>query len=107
MDILTFLLTLPYAPVRGVTAVVKVIQREAQARQSDPARIRRELEELDRAAEEGEISPQQRDELQRQVLAPLTPAPVPPSGSQQPPAQQTDAVGGRTAGGRSRRGRGR
>ena len=68
MDIIWSLLTLPYAPVRGVTAIVKVIIQEAQAQQNSPVNIRRELEELDRAAESGEISPEERDERQQQVL---------------------------------------
>ncbi|MEH0824706.1 MULTISPECIES: gas vesicle protein GvpG [unclassified Micromonospora] len=72
MDILWTLLTLPYAPVRGLTSVVKVIAREAEARQYDPANIRRELEELDRAAEAGDITPEERDRGQQQVLDRLT-----------------------------------
>lgn len=72
MDILWTLLTLPYAPVRGLTSVMKVIAREAQARQYDPANIRRELEELDRAAEAGDITPEERDRGQQQVLDRLT-----------------------------------
>ncbi|MGK5442059.1 gas vesicle protein GvpG [Micromonospora sp. URMC 105] len=72
MDILWTLLTLPYAPVRGLTSVMKVIAREAEARQYDPANIRRELEELDRAAEAGDITPEERDRGQQQVLNRLT-----------------------------------
>ncbi|MGC1210521.1 MAG: gas vesicle protein GvpG, partial [Micromonospora sp.] len=73
MDILWALLTLPYAPVRGLTAVVKVIAREAESQMYNPVNIRRELEELDQAAEAGEITPEQRDEQQEQVLNRLTP----------------------------------
>ncbi|MEH1055711.1 gas vesicle protein GvpG [Micromonospora sp. CPCC 206171] len=72
MDILWTLLTLPYAPVRGLTSVVKVIAREAESRQYDPANIRRELEELDRAAEAGDITPEERDRGQQRVLDRLT-----------------------------------
>ncbi|MEO3779108.1 gas vesicle protein GvpG [Micromonospora sp. B11E3] len=72
MDILWTLLTLPYAPVRGVTAVVKVIAREAESRQRNPANIRRELEELDRAAAAGEITESERDRAQAEVLDRLT-----------------------------------
>ncbi|MFC8615800.1 gas vesicle protein GvpG [Micromonospora purpureochromogenes] len=72
MDILWTLLTLPYAPVRGLTAVVKVVAREAESRQYDPANIRRELEELDRAAEAGDITPEERDRGQQRVLDRLT-----------------------------------
>ncbi|MEV0721382.1 gas vesicle protein GvpG [Micromonospora purpureochromogenes] len=72
MDILWTLLTLPYAPVRGLTSVVKVIAREAESRQYDPANIRRELEELDRAADAGDITPEERDRGQQRVLDRLT-----------------------------------
>ncbi|WP_200210747.1 gas vesicle protein GvpG [Micromonospora coerulea] len=75
MDILWGLLTLPYAPVRGLTSVVKVIAREAESQQHNPVNIRRELEELDRAAAAGDITPEERDRGQQQVLDRLiTPA---------------------------------
>lgn len=76
MDIVWFLLTLPYAPVRGLTAVVKVIAREAESQMYNPVNIRRELEELDQAAEAGDISRQERDRKQAEVLDRLTPAPA-------------------------------
>ncbi|MEU4771448.1 gas vesicle protein GvpG [Micromonospora sp. NPDC023644] len=72
MDILWALLTLPYAPVRGLTAVVKVIAREAESRQRNPVDIRRELEALDAAEAAGEISAAERDRGQQQVLERLT-----------------------------------
>ncbi|MET7748293.1 gas vesicle protein GvpG [Micromonospora sp. NPDC005367] len=72
MDILWTLLTLPYAPMRGLTAVVKVIAREAEAQRYDPANIRRELEELDAAVAAGELTPAERDVRQQQVLERLT-----------------------------------
>ncbi|MGC4787015.1 gas vesicle protein GvpG [Micromonospora sp. DT178] len=72
MDILWTLLTLPYAPVRGLTAVVKVIAREAESRQRNPVDVRRELEALDEAAAAGEISAAERDRGQQQVLERLT-----------------------------------
>ncbi|MET8833789.1 gas vesicle protein GvpG, partial [Micromonospora sp. NPDC004540] len=68
MDILWTLLTLPYAPVRGLTALVKVVAREAESQQYNPVNIRRELEELDRAAAAGEITPEERDRGQQAVL---------------------------------------
>lgn len=72
MDILWTLLTLPYAPVRGLTAIVKVVAREAESQQHSPVTVRRELEELDRAAAAGEITPEERDRGQQQVLERLT-----------------------------------
>ncbi|MFE9693095.1 gas vesicle protein GvpG [Micromonospora sp. NPDC005806] len=113
MDILWGLLTLPYAPVRGLTVVLKVVAREAEWQQHNPVNIRRELEDLDRAAEAGEISPQERDRAQQQVLDRLTtPAAVPG----RTPSRETGAgrrrqrpVRWRTAGrrGEQHRGRGR
>ncbi|GIJ28118.1 hypothetical protein Vqi01_32800 [Micromonospora qiuiae] len=72
MDILWALLTLPYAPVRGLTAVVKVIAREAESQQYSPVGVRRELEELDAAEAAGEITAEERDRRQQEVLDRLT-----------------------------------
>ncbi|MEU4381219.1 gas vesicle protein GvpG [Micromonospora echinofusca] len=72
MDILWALLTLPYAPVRGLTAVVKVVAREAESRQHNPVDVRRELEALDAAEAAGEISAAERDQGQQRVLERLT-----------------------------------
>ena len=91
MDILWALLTLPYAPVRGLTAVVKVIAREAESQQYNPVNIRRELEELDRGEAAGEITPEQRDRGQQQVLNRL----VPPAGGVEDTAPGTAGTGRR------------
>ncbi|MFG3699755.1 gas vesicle protein GvpG [Micromonospora sp. NPDC047620] len=83
MDILWTLLTLPYTPVRGLTAVVKVIAREAESRQRNPVDVRRELEALDAAEAAGEITAVERDRGQQQVLERLTGGarrPAPPRG---------------------------
>ncbi|WP_433648798.1 gas vesicle protein GvpG [Micromonospora zamorensis] len=72
MDLLWALLTLPYAPVRGLTAVVGVVAREAESRQRNPVNVRRELEELDAAAAAGELSAEERDRAEQRVLDRLT-----------------------------------
>ena len=56
MGLLTGLLTLPLAPIRGVVAVAEQIQRQAEEVYYDPATIRAELEEVDRQRQAGEIS---------------------------------------------------
>lgn len=56
MGLLTGLLTLPLAPLRGVVAVAEQIQRQAEEVYYDPATIRAELEEVDRQRQAGEIS---------------------------------------------------
>ncbi|MFG2110406.1 gas vesicle protein GvpG [Micromonospora chersina] len=109
MDILWALLTLPYAPVRGLTAMVKVVAREAESQQYNPVNVRRELEELDRAAAAGDITPEERDRGQQQVLDRLT---RPAAGAGGTGARR-DGAPGRPAparrgngGGKARRGRG-
>ncbi|MFG3598621.1 gas vesicle protein GvpG [Micromonospora chersina] len=109
MDILWTLLTLPYAPVRGLTAMVKVVAREAESQQYNPVNIRRELEELDRAVAAGDITPEERDRGQQEVLDRLT---RPAAGAGRTGARR-DGAPGRPAparrgngGGRARRGRG-
>ncbi|MGY0005597.1 gas vesicle protein GvpG [Micromonospora sp. I033] len=110
MDILWTLLTLPYAPVRGLTALVKVVAREAESQQYNPVNIRRELEELDRAAAAGDITPEERDRGQQQVLdrltTPAAPGPTPPrrNGAPRRRAPARRAAGDRR--GEPRRGRG-
>ncbi|WBB66137.1 gas vesicle protein GvpG [Micromonospora sp. WMMD812] len=96
MDILWSLLTLPYAPMRGLTAVVKVIAREAESQLYNPANIRRELEELDAAAAAGELTAEERDARQQQVLDRLTGGhhPAPAAGRREPgPASRAGGAG--------------
>jgi len=55
MGLLTGLLTLPLAPLRGTVAVAEQVLKQAEEVYYDPATIRRELEEVDRLREAGEI----------------------------------------------------
>ncbi|OZV79783.1 hypothetical protein CA850_17215 [Micromonospora echinospora] len=84
MEILWSLLTLPYAPVRGLTAVLKVVAREAESRRQNPVHIRRELEEIDAAAAAGELTEEERNRLQQQVLNRLVSPAVPSGGPDRP-----------------------
>lgn len=85
MGLLFSLLTLPYAPVRGVTAVASLLLRNGEERLYGQASIRRELEELDEAVAAGRISAQDRAEAEQAIVDRLTAArcpvvrPVPPS----------------------------
>jgi hypothetical protein len=55
MGLITGLLTLPLAPLRGTVAVADQILRQAEEIHYDPAAIRRELEKVDRLRAAGEI----------------------------------------------------
>ncbi|APE25516.1 MULTISPECIES: gas vesicle protein GvpG [Streptomyces] len=55
MGLVTFLLTLPVAPVRGVTWVAQRVLDEAEEQYYDPAPVWRELRELEGRLVRGEI----------------------------------------------------
>ncbi|MFC7494236.1 MULTISPECIES: gas vesicle protein GvpG [unclassified Nocardioides] len=55
MGLITGILTLPIAPLRGTIAVADQILRQAEEIYYDPAAIRSELEEVDRLRDEGSI----------------------------------------------------
>lgn len=56
MGLITGLLTLPLAPVRGVGWVAEKVQEQAELELYDENRILRELSELEEAHDRGEIS---------------------------------------------------
>lgn len=68
MGLFTGLLGLPLAPLRGVVWVGEQLRDQAHAQLYDPIAIRRQVEELERAHERGEISEEERDERQEVLL---------------------------------------
>ncbi|KWX62484.1 gas vesicle protein GvpG [Mycobacterium sp. NAZ190054] len=82
MGILSAIVTLPLAPVRGVVALAEVIQRQVEQEMRNPANTRRQLEVLEEARERGEISPEDEQAVQEQILesrvAPSAPTAPPP-----------------------------
>ena len=73
MGLLTGLLTLPVAPLRGTVAVADQIRRQGEDVYYDPARIAAELEEVQRLREAGEVSDEEatawEDELIERLMA--------------------------------------
>ncbi len=59
MGLITGLLGLPLAPLRGTIAVAEQIQRQAEEEFYDPVRIRNQIEEIDRQRAAGELSDEQ------------------------------------------------
>jgi hypothetical protein len=80
MGLLSGILLSPLLPVRGVISLAEVIQRHAEQELNDPARTRRQLEEVEEARERGEISPEQERAAQQEILQQRV-APVRPGGS--------------------------
>jgi hypothetical protein len=72
MGLLSSILLLPVAPVRGVIWLGELIQDQVEQQMHDPATMRRELEEIDAAAAAGQLSEEERRQAQQAVLDRMT-----------------------------------
>ncbi|PQP17114.1 gas vesicle protein GvpG [Rhodococcus opacus] len=72
MGLLSFIATLPLAPVRGVISLAELIQRQVEEEVHNPASARRALEELEDARAAGEISAEEEEEAQQAILDRMT-----------------------------------
>ncbi|MEV0707751.1 MULTISPECIES: gas vesicle protein GvpG [Nocardia] len=72
MGLLSAIVGLPLAPVRGVIWLSEVIQDQVEQQMHDPAALRGELEEIDRAAAAGRISDAEARDAQQAVLDRMT-----------------------------------
>lgn len=71
MGILTGLLGLPLAPLRGTVWIAEQVRDEADRQLHDPALIRRQLEEIAEARREGTIDEDEADAAERELVARL------------------------------------
>lgn len=85
MGLLSFIATLPLAPVRGVISLAELIQRQVEEELHNPASARRALEELEEARAAGEISSEEEQRAQQAVLDRMI---APPRG----PAPQQESM---------------
>jgi len=58
VGLITGLITLPLAPVRGVVALAEQIQQQAEEEFYDPVRIREQLADIGRRRDRGELTPE-------------------------------------------------
>ncbi|MDE1670363.1 gas vesicle protein GvpG [Nocardia gipuzkoensis] len=72
MGLLSTILALPVAPVRGVIWLGELIQDQVEQQLHDPATMRRELEEIDAAAAADQLSEEERKQAQQAVLDRMT-----------------------------------
>ena len=56
MGLITGLLTLPLAPLRGTVAVAELLMAEAEKQLNDPERIRAELDRVESLREQGVLT---------------------------------------------------
>jgi hypothetical protein len=71
MGLITGLLTFPLAPVRGTVWVADKVLQEAENQYYDPDSIRRQLEEIDELREAGEISDEDAEVIEDDLVARL------------------------------------
>jgi hypothetical protein len=73
MGLITGILTLPIAPLRGTLWVADQVLQQAEEAYYDPVAIRNELEEVDRLREDGRIDEETatawEDELVERLMA--------------------------------------
>lgn len=68
MGLLTGLLTLPLAPVRGTIWVAEQVLEEAENQYYDPGVIRRQLEDVEELRASGEITDEEAEQLEDDLV---------------------------------------
>jgi len=72
MGLITGILTLPLAPVRGTIALAELLRDEAEAHLNDPERIRAELEHVERLRQEGALTEEEATSWEDSLIDRLT-----------------------------------
>ena len=75
MGLLSFIVTLPLQPVKGVISLAELIQRQVEEEMHNPAAIRRALEELDEARTAGKITAEEEEQAQQALIDRMTGSP--------------------------------
>jgi hypothetical protein len=68
VGVFSAIVLLPLAPVRGVVALADLIQRQVDQEMRDPATTRRQLERIEEARKRGELSEEEEEQAQEQIL---------------------------------------
>ena len=68
MGLITGLLGLPVAPLRGAIWAAEQVRQQAEEEYYDPARIKAQLEEVDRARSIGELSDDEATALEDELV---------------------------------------
>jgi hypothetical protein len=67
MDLVSLTLGLPLAPVRGLLAVARLLQEQAEHELYNPVQVRRELEDIE-ADRSGAADDEEAEQREQQVL---------------------------------------
>ena len=68
MGLITGLLTLPIAPLRGVVAAAEQVRRQAEDELYDPVRIRAQLEDVERRRQDGRLTDEEADAWEEELV---------------------------------------
>ncbi|MET0524840.1 MAG: gas vesicle protein GvpG [Nocardioides sp.] len=71
MGLITGLFTWPVAPVRGVAWIADQVLDEAERQWADPAAVERALADVDEKRRSGELSEEEAEELEEELVARL------------------------------------
>lgn len=71
MDLITMTVGLPFAPLKLLTALAGVLEREAERELYSPSRVRRELEEIEEAQSDEAVSDEDAEERKQQAVTRL------------------------------------
>jgi hypothetical protein len=81
MGLLTGLLTLPLAPLRGTVALAELLLEEAEARLNDPDRIREELAQVEALRTQGVLTEEEAIAWEDSLIERLTQGSEPAGGT--------------------------
>jgi cytochrome c-type biogenesis protein CcmI len=68
MGLITGILGLPLAPLRGTVLVAEQVLKQAEEQYYDPATIRRQLDEVERAREAGTLTDDEATQLEDELV---------------------------------------
>jgi hypothetical protein len=85
VNVLTLPFRLPFLPVRGLIRLAEIIRDEAEQEYHDPLAVRRELEEVQRAAASARLSDEEVSRREQEIIGRLA--------RPQAPASDTAASG--------------
>jgi cytochrome c-type biogenesis protein CcmI len=68
MGLITGILGLPLAPLRGTILVAEQVLKQAEEQYYDPATIRRQLDEVERAREAGTLTDDEATQLEDELV---------------------------------------
>jgi hypothetical protein len=71
MDLVTMTVGLPFAPLKGLLALARVLQEEGEKELYDPKRVRRELEEIEAEQADEAMSDEEAEARKQQAVTRL------------------------------------